>query len=332
MVSFLARLAPKRQPRGLEGLAQRGWISPEYGGFPAPGPAGLDPAGSDFTSLVFRLRRGNESLLPVLTLYHHGSSVCAAKVRFALGEKALEWQGRYLDILKGDQFDPHYLKLNPKAVVPTLVHQSAAIVESTVINEYIDDVFPSPPLKPASAAGRAGMRMWTKAVDEDLHPACAEVTFSSCHRNIIRRLPQQDYDAFLNATPAQSVTPRWHARKKEIVTLGFDAPGLRDHYRLYDSYLAKMETALADTPWLAGETFSLADIAVAPYVNRLDMLGMSELWTRARPRVTGWFERIKARPAFKPALLDWCPPDLTADLLTFGRQSWPNVARLLQQA
>src|SRR5713226_7140631 len=48
----------------------------------------------------------------MLELYHHGSSVCAAKVRFALAEKGLEWQGHYIDILKGDQFDPAYIRLN----------------------------------------------------------------------------------------------------------------------------------------------------------------------------------------------------------------------------
>ena len=54
------------------------------------------------------------------TLYHHGSSVCAAKVRFAMDEKGLKWDGVYIDILKGEQFDPEYLELNPKGVVPTL--------------------------------------------------------------------------------------------------------------------------------------------------------------------------------------------------------------------
>ena len=118
----------------------------------------------------------------MIELYHHGSSVCAAKVRFALGEKGLGWQGHYLDILRGDQFAPRYLRLNPKAVVPTLVHDGC-VVESTVINEYIDDVFPDSPLKPSAPEARAAMRMWTKAVDEDLHPACAEVTFSSASRS-----------------------------------------------------------------------------------------------------------------------------------------------------
>ncbi len=88
-----------------------------------------------------------------------------------------------------------------------------------------------------------------------------------------------------------------------------------------------MEKTLATREWLASDVFSLSDIAVTPYVNRLDMLGMSGMWIGSRPSVTAWFERIKARPTFKVAFLDWCPPDLTADLLNFGRQSWPEVAR-----
>jgi glutathione S-transferase len=55
----------------------------------------------------------------MLELYHHGTSVCAAKPRILLAEKGLEWQGHYIDILKGEQFAPDYLKLNPKGVVPT---------------------------------------------------------------------------------------------------------------------------------------------------------------------------------------------------------------------
>ena len=109
----------------------------------------------------------------MITLYHHGSSVCAAKVRLVLAEKSLPWNGIYVDILRGDQFDPAYMKLNPKAVVPTLVHDQKVIIESTVIAEYLDEAFPDLPLKPSSPEHRAAMRVWTKAVDEQLHPACA---------------------------------------------------------------------------------------------------------------------------------------------------------------
>ncbi len=262
-------------------------------------------------------------------LYHHGSSVCAAKARLALAEKGVEWKGHYIDILKGDQFTREYQRLNPKAVVPTLVHDGHVILESTVICEYIDEVFPAPPLKPASASERATMRLWTKSVDELLHPMCGEITFAASHRHTIARLGPEKLAEFLASTPPLSVTHKWHSRKKEIVALGLEAPDVGDAFRAYDAFLEKMEKALATRPWLAGDTFSLADIGVAPYVNRLAMLGMSEMWTVSRPRLTDWFERIKARPTFKPMLLDMCPADLTNDLMTFGSQSWPEVRKML---
>jgi len=265
----------------------------------------------------------------VLTLYHHGSSVCAAKVRIVLAEKGLDWHGIYIDVLRGDQFTPEYMKLNPKAVVPTLVHDGRVILESTVIGEYLDEVFADPPLKPTDASTRAEMRLWTKAVDEHLHPACAEITFAACHRHIIRRLSPDKLREFLDSTPPISVTVGWHARKKDIVRLGMDAPGVDTTFRLYDRYLQKMEDTLQEQPWMAGKTFSLADIGLVPYVNRLDMLGMSEMWTLRRPKLANWFERVKERPSFRPSVLDMCPPDLTADLKNFGSQSWPEVQRLL---
>ena len=144
----------------------------------------------------------------MLELWHHGSSVCAAKVRFTLAEKGLDWKGHYVDILKGEQFAPDYVKINPKSVVPTLVHDGHVIVESTVCCEYLDEVFPAPPLKPASALDRAEMRLWTKAVDEFLHPMCAEITFASSHRHTIARLGPEGLAKFLASTPPMSASSR----------------------------------------------------------------------------------------------------------------------------
>jgi hypothetical protein len=73
----------------------------------------------------------------------------------------------------------------------------------------------------------------------------AEITFASCHRHIIRRLPEDKFQEFLNGTPPVSVTPGWHRTKKEIVIQGLEAPGIGETFRLYDSYLGKMEKALA---------------------------------------------------------------------------------------
>ena len=165
----------------------------------------------------------------MLELYHHGSSVCAAKVRFALAEKGVGVdQSHYIDILAGEQFTDEYRAINPKAVVPSLVHDGKILNESTVICEYIDDEFSGPDLIPNDAYGRAQMRMWTKAVDEQLHPACGELTFVCCHRHIVLRLPPEKLEEFLESTPDQSVTSKWKARKQEIVREGFNAPGIGD--------------------------------------------------------------------------------------------------------
>ena len=67
----------------------------------------------------------------MLDLYHNGSSVCAAKVRILLAEKNIPWTGHYLDVLAGDQFDPDYLKLDPRAVVPTMCTQIRRCVRLT---------------------------------------------------------------------------------------------------------------------------------------------------------------------------------------------------------
>jgi len=266
----------------------------------------------------------------MLELYHHGSSVCAAKVRIVLQEKAAAFTPHYVDILAGDQFKPEYLRLNPKGVVPTLVHDGHPLVESTAICEYLDEIYETPALKPPSPRERHAMRLWTKAVDEDLHPACAVITFASCHRHIVRRTGPEGVDRFLNSTPSMSVTPDWKSQKRRVIELGFEAPEVAEKFRLYVRYLDKMESALARSVWLSGDIYSLADIALTPYVNRLAMLSMSGLWENGvRPRLDDWFTRVRARPTFVKSVLDWCPAQLTNDLQTFGAQSWPEVQRVL---
>jgi glutathione S-transferase len=76
-----------------------------------------------------------------LELYHSVNSVCAQKVRVALAEKGLEYKSRLMT-LRGDQFDPAYMRLNPNGVVPTLVHDGRAVIESSVILYYLDEAFP----------------------------------------------------------------------------------------------------------------------------------------------------------------------------------------------
>jgi len=81
----------------------------------------------------------------MLELYHSVNSVCAQKVRVVLAEEGLEYREQLMT-RADDQFDPEYMKLNPNAVVPTLVHDGRPVIESSVILYYLDEVFPQPPL------------------------------------------------------------------------------------------------------------------------------------------------------------------------------------------
>ena len=267
-----------------------------------------------------------------LVLYHHGSSACAAKVRYALTEKGLGWESRYVDILRGEQFRPNYLALNPKAVVPTLVHDGAVVVESTVICEYLEEVFPEHPLYPTSPLDRARVRVWTKAVDEELHPACSVITYVVSHRHtILRGGGIGSFEEFAALGAGEGAAAR--AQKWQWIQHGLEAPGAADKIRLYDSYLRKMEQALAASEWLVGDRFSMADVAMAPYVNRLAALSMARLWQNGRlPRVKHWFDRVSTRPTFRPAFVDWLPEELAREMRANGEQSWPAVAALLEIA
>lgn len=264
----------------------------------------------------------------MLTLYHSGTSVCAAKVRLVLAEKGLDWTGKYLDILHGDQFEPAYLKLNPKGVVPTLVHDGAVIRESSVICEYLDEVFPDPPATPNDPTGRAEMRCWTKLVDEELHPVCTVVTFVASHRHTVLAAGRENADAFIDKAP----NPGQRERRRAWLYQGFDAPGVAEALATYDAVLQRMEDALAARPWLAGDDFSLADIALIPYVNRLAMLGVQEMWEGRRPRLADWFARIHSRASFQPAIYDHMPDGARTDLLHNGERSATDLLATLDRA
>jgi glutathione S-transferase len=264
----------------------------------------------------------------MLELYHHGSSACAAKTRFALEEKALAWQGKIVDIFRGEQFTPEFLALNPKAVVPVLVHDSFVIAESTVICEYLEDTFPQHAVFPVHAKARAAVRLWTKAVDEELHPACSAITYVVSHRHTLLRNGVGSFEDFLRAGGSEGAAAR--RLKWEWIQHGIEAPGAADKIRLYDAYLKKMEQALGDSNWLIENRFSMADIAMTPYVNRIAALSMQGMWANGRlPRVESWFERVRARPTFHAAFEQWMPPALAAEMRENGLKSWPRIRELL---
>lgn len=260
----------------------------------------------------------------MLELYHYATAVCPQKVRLVLAEKGLEWTSRIVNIRQGEHLTPEYLKLNPRGYVPTLVHDGAVVIESTVIMYYLDEAFSAPPLQPSDALGRARARLWTKRVDEEVHPDCSILSWATFIRREMQKLGTDGLEDYYRKIP----NPDNRARQRQCFEEGVEAPAFQASVRRYDKLVADMETALAQGAWLAGDGYSLADAAVTPYVLRLDMLGMAEMWKR-RPRVADWYARVRARQSAQAALFAWIKQADIDKMIGPGSEAWPDVRRIL---
>lgn len=259
----------------------------------------------------------------MLELYHSVNSVCAQKVRVALAEKGLAY-AEHLLTLQGDQFDPAYMKLNPNAVVPTLVHDGQPVIESGVILYYLDEAFPTPPLMPASPLARAKVRLFIKLIDEYVHNSCTILTFATAFRSWFTRLSNEEMEAQLAKSPSKIRA----AYKRDVAIHGLDSKFVVDALQHHEKLLTWMDDALRRAPYLCGEAYSLADIAVIPYIVRLDLLRLARLWEK-RPAIAAWYERIRARPAYKQEIGERMGEADAAPFKNLQPDPWPKVREIL---
>jgi glutathione S-transferase len=261
----------------------------------------------------------------MITLYHNDMSVCAAKVRIALAEKKLAWEGVHLNLRAGDAQKPDYLKLNPNAVVPTLVHDGRVITESTVICEYIDDRWPGTPLKPSDSFGRARMRLWTKQLDEGVHGAVGTLSFCIAFRHQWLARSAEDRARWLAGIPQSD--RRRHLQS--ILELGLEAPSFAPAVRRYVKLFDDIENELRDNDWLAGAEFSLADIGYAPYLARLSHLGFDKLFD-SHPGVAAWAQRVAMRSSVLEGLARWFNPAYLEVFAEKRPEAQAAIARLAE--
>jgi len=265
----------------------------------------------------------------MLELYHYGFSTCSQKVRLVLAEKGLDFVSHEVELMIGAQHDPEYVKLNPNHVVPTLVHDDAVLIESTLINEYLDEAFPEKPMRPPDPLGRHQIRMWTKRVDEKVHVATAAVTFAVGPRALLLQQPKEVREANINSIP----DPVQRAERRSVVEHGVEAPEFAGALKKMIDLLDRADAWLARREWLSGDSFGLADACVLPYVLRLDHLAMTPLVSaEARPSLARWYEQVRGRPSFETAVANWAPELAVAMLRENGKAVWPQVEMIAARA
>jgi len=230
----------------------------------------------------------------MLELYHAGRTTCSRKARHCLAEKNLDYVSHYMNLGGFENHTPEYLKLNPNGVVPTLVHDGRVIIESTFINEYIDEVFPAPSLRPSDPGLKADMRVWGKLADEYGLSAVRIPTWTRTKKANIDKLKDAgDLEEVIARIPLKDHRDKY----RQIAGGGFSEAEFEDAYAKMDYLFAKAEAALVKGPWLVGEQFTLADINMLPFLTQFGGYRPELLDGNSYPRTKEWHERCLARPA-----------------------------------
>ena len=264
----------------------------------------------------------------MLELYHYDRSTAAQKIRIALAEKGLDWESRIVNTKVGvrEHLKPEYLQLNPRGLVPTLVHDGHPIRESQVILEYLEDAFPEHSLRPENPVERAEMRLWTKMIDEGLHVHSRVIGMCVSVRHV-------------NAAAGDEAIREYYKEMQEVVRRrndavniehGLESPLLPDAVAYFRTLFHQMNDALASREWLAGGSYSLADISHGVYVGRMAGFDMAPLWSHLKHFID-WHERFKARPSFVEGVTNW-GDDTSEKRARYSAEAFPTLQRLWEDA
>jgi glutathione S-transferase len=264
----------------------------------------------------------------MLKVYSYFNSICTQKVFITLAEKSVDYVTQNVDLFRNEQFSPDYLKINPKGVVPALDHDGRIVIESTLICEYLDDCFPAVHLVPEDPFLRARMRLWSKAVDEQLFEATRELSFSAMFRERMRGMTEEQRQGRY-----QNVgDPIKRARLISTYEEGVDSPYVFQGIGAFEMAFDKMEKDLAaGGPWLVGAQMTLAEVNMMPFVARLAYLDLLDVWVADRPATQDWWRRVQALPSFTASISKKVSAADFDAMKKFGGAIRPRVAARLAE-
>lgn len=248
----------------------------------------------------------------MLELYHAEPVANSMKTLLCLKEKGLEFVSHYVDLLRFEQHQPAFVAINPNGQVPVLVHDGAIITESTVINEYLEDVFPQVRLRPRNPVHVARMRIWSKFVDEYFCPALSMIGWHLMVRKVAQSLSKGELDEVLARIPLKEQRDKWATVAGE----SFTPAQLDESRRKIGVAIERLEKILQQSDWITGPEYSLADVNSYSMVASVPRLFPECMNDKLTPRGVDWLQRMNARPAVQAALT--MPNKVPEVLRTFG--------------
>lgn len=233
-----------------------------------------------------------------LTYYHAEPVANSLKSMIPLFEKGLGFKSIYVDLHKFEQHQDWFLKINPEGQVPVLDHDGTIITHTTVINEYLEDVFPQTPLRPTDPVKCAQMRYWNKFVDEHV---MNYVSLHGWHRMvsvIARGVESGDFEKLMERIPLADQRQKWKAARS-----GYEQKDLDHATDKIKTAVDKVNQQLTKTAWIGGDDFTLADINFFCHCGMMveRMFPEMDIPKRA-PKLIEWRHRMLARPAVKEAM------------------------------
>jgi len=228
-----------------------------------------------------------------VVLYHWEPNANSGKPMLTLVEKGVEFESHYLDLLNFDQHKPEYLKINPQGTIPAMTHGDIVLTESTAIMEYVDQAFEGPRLMPDDPVERWRVRWWMKFMDQWLAPSFSMIGWSVFVGPSVRERDPEELKAAIDRIPLPERRIAWN----KAIYNKFSAEEMAESQRRVALGINKLEEALSKRPWLAGNSYSLADINAFNLAYALPLSQPDLSNDEKTPHIMEWLRKVYERPA-----------------------------------
>lgn len=244
----------------------------------------------------------------VHVLHFMGSS-CSQKLRIFLNLKKIPWESHGIDVRAYENFQPWFLGINPRGLVPVLVHDGAVHIESNDIIAYLEKAFPEPKLIPAGHENEVAALL---KHEDDLHLDLRTLSFRFVSPP---PGPPKPAEALKSYAANGSGTVRGVKDHQKAIQIDFweraAREGITDEAsrasaQKFRAAFDELDKRLATHDWLIGDALSVLDIAWFIYTHRLSLAGYPI--ARLHVHVSAWYETLKARPEFAKEVV--MPPEL----------------------